>query len=367
MNICVIGCGMQGSVVAQDLSNAGYKVTVLDNDIYYLRELKKISNVKARQFDVKNKVGFIKFIRNFDVIVGALPAALGFYSMECALEAGVDFVDLSYSSANPFLLHDKAKNKKIKIIPDAGFAPGLSNILIGEAYQDFGRIDNLRILVGGIPQKPEPPFNYRITWSLADLIEEYMRPTRIIRNYKMMTVETLSGIEEFAVPKIGRLECFYTDGLRTLMKTIKNVKNMEEKTIRYPGHAKIFNIIIQCGFLSDQLVRYKKRLVKLRDINTEFLRNALRKGDKKDLSILNIEIKKGSKKRKYTCIDYYDEKNDITSMARMTAYTGSIITQCIKNYPNFGVVPPEYLGMEKKLCRFIKAELKKRHIVIKKS
>jgi lysine 6-dehydrogenase len=364
MNICVVGAGMQGSVIAQDLVRAEHKVTVLDSNITYLRQLKKIVNVKAQQFDVKSKVKFIRLIQKFDIVVGALPAALGFYTMDCCLKAGVDLIDLSYSPEDPFTFHEKAEQEKIRIVPDAGFAPGLSNILIGEAYQQLGGFDTVRLLVGGIPQLPQPPFNYNMTWSLDDLIEAYTRPARIIHNYKITQRKPLDGIEEFTVPKIGRLECFYTDGLRTLLRTIKNVKNMEEKTIRYPGHAHLFQTILECGFFSDLLVPYNKRLVKVRDVNLEFLRNILSTGDEKDITILIIEVEKNGTEQRFSCVDYYDEKTNTTSMARMTAYTGSIITQCIKNYPHFGVIPPEYLGMEKSICQFIKSELRKRNIII---
>jgi lysine 6-dehydrogenase len=366
MEICIIGAGMQGSVVAQDLVKSGHDVTVLDNNINLLRQLKKTVNINAREFNVKNKVKFIKFIKSFNLVVGALPASMGYYTMDCALRAGVDLVDLSYASEDPFILHDRAEREGIRIVPDAGFAPGLSNILIGETYQAFGGIDNLRILVGGIPQKPEPPFNYHMTWSIVDVIEEYSRPSQIIKNKETITVEALSGIEEFTLPRTGKFECFYTDGLRTLLKTMKHVKNMEEKTIRYPGHARLFRALIKCGFFSDQVVRYRKRLVNVRDVNIEYLRKVLRGADQEDLSIMIIQLEKGRKRRKYTCIDYYDRKKSITSMARMTAYTGSIIAQCIKKYDHFGIIPPEHLGMDKKIFKYIKTELKKRNIIIKK-
>lgn len=367
MNICVVGVGMQGSIVAQDLVKSGHTVTVLDSNINLLRQLKKTAKVNAREINVTNKVKFIRFIKPFDLIIGALPAAMGFYTMDCAIRAGVDLVDLSYSPEDPFLLHDKAAQEGIRIVPDAGFAPGLSNILIGETYQEFKGIDTLRILVGGIPQNPKPPFNYHMTWSLTDVIEEYTRPAKILKNKEIITIDALSGIEEFSLPKIGKLECFYTDGLRTLLKTMKHVKTMEEKTIRYPGHAKLFKTLIDCGFFSNQSIRYKKRLVNLRDVNIEYLRNILRSGEKEDLSILIIEITKGRKKRKFTCVDYYDTRKGITSMARMTAYTGSVVAQCIKKYEHYGVIPPEHLGMDKKLCRYIKSEIKKRNIIIKKT
>lgn len=364
MKIGVLGAGMQGSIAAQDLANTGFKVTVFDNNISSLRLLKRHIPIKAQQFNVKSKVKFIRLLKNFDLVIGALPAALGYYTMDCAIAAGVDCVDMSYSHEDPLKLHAKAQRAKVRIIPDAGFAPGLSNILVGEAYQQFNGIDKLRILVGGVPQKPVPPFYYRITWSPTDLVEEYTRPARIIKNKEQITVEALSDIESFTVPKVGTLECFYTDGLRTLLQTITNVESMEEKTIRYPGHAELFKTIIKCGFFSDQQVRCGKQMMSIKSISTEYLRIMLSQGNEQDISIMDIEIRKGKNKRRYRCIDYYDAKNGITSMARMTAYTASIIGQCIKHYPDYGVIPPEYLGKNRKLTLFIKNELKKRSITI---
>ncbi len=366
MNVCVVGCGMQGSVAAHDLAKSGHKVVVVDANAKNLSKLSRYENIKTRRFDVMKRNQFVKFMKNFDITLGALPSALGFYTMECAIAAGVDLVDMSYLPEDPFFLHGAAKKRKIKIIPDAGFAPGLSNILIGEAYKKFGGLDRLRILVGGIPQEPIPPFNYRITWSPADLLEEYTRPARIIRNYRETTVETLSGIKEFNMPKIGRLECFYTDGLRTLMKTLRNVKDMEEKTIRYPGHAKLFKTIIECGFLSENPILINKRSCTPKSVTLDILKNMLSQGNKEDLSILIIELSHKHRTKKMICVDYYDEKHKITSMARMTAYSGSIITQCIKGYKGFGVIPPEYLGMDDNFFAQIERELKKRKIIIKK-
>lgn len=366
MKICVVGCGMQGSVAAYDLSGAGHDVTVLDNNIALLRQLKKKCHVNARQFNVLGKVKFVKFLKRFDVVLCALPAALGSYTMDCAIKAGVDLVDMSYTADDPFRLDGKAKERGIKIVPDAGFAPGLSNVLIGETYRELKGIDTLKIMVGGLPQYPAPPFNYTITWSPVDLIEEYTRPTRIYVNGEVKVVETLTGLEDLTIPKVGKVECFYTDGLRTLLNTIRNAKHMEEKTIRYPGHADIFKTLIDCGFLSNENVHCHRNLVSIRDVTIEYLRTALRKGDARDLSIMVIEITRGSKRREYACVDYYDEKNDISSMARMTAYTGSVIAQCIKKYPENGIVTPEHLGMNGQTCSFIKSEIKKRNIHIKK-
>ncbi len=364
MNICILGAGMQGRVVARDLAACGHAVTVADIRTENLNQVPKSPRLKTRRFDVRNRAHLIKFIRHFDVVVGALPAALGFYSMECAIRAGVNLVDFSYSSADPFLLNREAKRRQVKIVPDAGFAPGLGNVLIGDARRTLGRIDSIKILAGGIPQKPIPPFNYRIVFSLSDLLEEYTRPARIVKNFKVTSVDPLTGVKELKVTGVGRLECFYTDGLRTLLKTFRNVKNMEEKTIRYPGHAALLTAIIDCGFLSEIPLRLKPGLVRPKEFTNEFLKSAFSGGSEKDLSILLVEIQSKKKIKRYCCIDYYDTRNRITSMARTTGYTASIITQCIHHYPGFGVIPPEFFGMDKNLYRFIKAELQKRRIFI---
>ena len=362
MKICVVGAGRQGRVVAQDLAETGYQVTVLDIDQDNLSQVPGYKNISLEIFDIQEEKQFIEFLKGFDLAVGALPAGLGFYLMRCVCEARVDLVDLSYLPEDPFLLDDQARKNGVRIVPDAGFAPGLSNIVIGQVAQEFGGLDYLKVMVGGIPQEPLPPFNYRITWSLVDLIEEYTRPARIVKKGKLIEVEALTGIEEFELPGIGRFEAFYTDGLRTLLKTFNDTQQMEEKTIRYPGHARLFKALIDVGLFSDQQVRVEGRTINLKNFMIEFLKENLSKGDEKDLTILIIDLKKGKKARRIKCIDYYDSNRGITSMARLTAYTGSIIAQHIKKYPEFGVIPPEYLGRHRELWSAIQSELVNRGI-----
>lgn len=366
MEVCLLGAGNQGRVVASDLSALGHRVTVLDNNLENLLNLKKRRNIKPLLFDVRNKRRLVNFLKDFEMVIGALPGNFGFYAMECAILAGVDMVDMSYLPEDPFLLNEEAKKRKIRIVPDAGFAPGLSNILVGETYEEWKRIDSLRILVGGIPQKPVPPFNYYLTWSVADLLEEYTRPARIRKNFKMITLPALSGVEEFRVRGIGKLEAFYTDGLRTLLKTFPEISDMEEKTIRYPGHAQLFKAIIEAGFLTEREIKFDNQKIKPKNFTLAFLKDCLTKGDGRDLAILILELKRGEERRRYLCLDYYDEKRKITAMARMTGYTCSVIAQCLKEYPDFGIIPPEYLGKKKDLATFIKKELKKRGIYLRR-
>ncbi len=367
MKIVVLGAGQQGRIAARDLVRGGFQVTALDQDPRNLKLAQQTAGCAARRLDVKDEPGLVAYMKNFDAVLGALPAALGFYGMRCAVRAGVDMVDMSYLPEDPFRLDRQARAKRIRIIPDAGYAPGLSNILCAEGRRALKKVDYLRILVGGIPQRPRPPFNYRITWSPADLLAEYTRPARIWKNFRTVVRPALDGIEEFNVRGIGRLECFYTDGLRTLLTTFRDVRDMEEKTIRYPGHARFFKTLIDAGFLSRTPVDVAGRPVAPYDVTLAYLTSVLGQGDIRDLTILIIELRNRKQSRRYVCIDRYDAKDRITSMARMTAFSAAVIVRVLKRYPGFGVIPPEYLGRDKLLCDFIKTEIRKRGIVIKES
>ncbi|HEX7320380.1 MAG TPA: saccharopine dehydrogenase C-terminal domain-containing protein [bacterium] len=369
MNICVLGGGMQGRVAAFDLARSGHLVTVLDIDRSNLRRLRGTPLIKTVRFDAGDRRSLVTFIKKhrYDAVLGALPAALGFGAMQCAIEARCDMVDMSYLTEDPFLLNTKARKQGVRIIPDAGFAPGLSNLIVGRAASEIKKIDRLRILVGGIPQDPRPPFNYRITWSPADLIEEYLRPARIVHDHRKVVILALTGIEEFTVRGIGRLECFYTDGLRTLLKTLKSIRHMEEKTIRYPGHAALFKTLIAGGFLGTKPLKNGPCGFRPKDLTVQVLRDVLSQGSERDISILIIEIRSDRARRRYMCVDRYDRRRHMTSMTRMTAFSGSLFTQCFKQYPGCGVIPPEQLGQVAPIFEFIITRLARRGIRIARS
>jgi len=84
---------------------------------------------------------------------------------------------------------------------------------------------------------------YKITWCAEDLLEEYTRKAKIVKNGKEQEEDALSDLELIDFPELGKLEAFYTDGVRTLHHTINGVRNMWEKTLRYPSHAEKIKLL----------------------------------------------------------------------------------------------------------------------------
>jgi len=262
------------------------------------------------------------------------------------IEAGKNLVDVTYLSEDPFELNHLAIERGVTVIPDAGVAPGISNFIIGHLSSYFEKINSLKVFVGGIPEKNIPPLGYTLTWSPIDLVEEYTRPARVKKDGKIITVPALSGVEEINWKGIDRLEAFYTDGLRTLLTTMNDVEDMEEKTIRYKGHTEKIKFLIEIGYFGEScngLSPVDVSLCLLKKISSKA------KG-LKDLLLLRIitEGKKNARKERiiYEILDKGDSKH--TAMERTTGFgcgmfSYLLITDKVKQK---GVVPPEKIGKD---------------------
>ena len=120
----------------------------------------------------------------------------------------------------------------------------------------------------------------------------YTRPARIIQNGKLTEVEALTGLEKVTFPPpIGECETFYTDGLSTLLSTIENVDYMDEKTIRYPGHADEIRTLIQCGLLDQEPIEFAGAKVSPRQFTARVVTPKLKTGEVKDVTLLRIDAK----------------------------------------------------------------------------
>jgi saccharopine dehydrogenase-like NADP-dependent oxidoreductase len=375
MKALILGCGNIGSAAAQDLAESTIPVQAVVADKSETRA-KNVAerigrkNVSWIQLDAANHNQLIDTLKNFDIAMGFLPATLGYRLAEACIIAGKNLVDVSYMPENPLTLNDKAAKAGVTIIPDCGLAPGISNILVGHAAEKLDKVRTVRIMVGGLPQNRLKPLGYAITWSPESLIDEYTRKARIVKGGKVMKVKALSGVEKIDFPGIGKLEAFYTDGLRNLVDTLGDVEEMWEKTLRYPGHAKKVKLLKSLGFFDEEKVDVEGLSVSPRKFTVKLFEQKLWKPDVKDVVALKVEVS-GVKNGKeilysYRLLDYYDEKRGFTAMARTTAYTASIIAQLVlkKAVKEKGVVPPERIGMNRLLFQRFLEELEKRGIKI---
>jgi len=189
----------------------------------------------------------------------------------------------------------------------------------------------------------------------------------------VVEVEALTGLEEIEFPDVGKLEAFYTDGLRTLLHTMKGVKSMWEKTLRYPGHAEKIKMLKALGFFDEHPIEVGNTRLSPRDVTIELLGKRLRRPEIRDILAMKVEVG-GTAKGSGRCYDYhlldgYNPESGTTAMARTTAYPASIVGQLIvkKAVEERGVVPLEKLGEKEGFFGEILAELERRQVKIVES
>lgn len=354
MKAVIFGAGLMGSTIAHDLvkSREVEEVTLCDVDVSRLAKARReivSPKLRLKKHDVRRRVQTVDLLRRSDVGIGALPYDLCEYSIKATLAAAVDYVDLIYGWRYEHSSISRiAERRGITIIPACGLAPGLSNVLAWAAADQLDSVREVHIKTGGIPERPKPPLNYRIVFSFEAVLEEYLRKARIVRNGRITDVEALSGLEQITFPRpIGPCECFYTDGLSSLIQTIRHVKEMDEKTIRWPGHVAQIKTLIESGVLDTKPITHNGHKIIPRKFTAQILSDRLSLRNEKDLTLLRVDVK-GKKNGKivrsrYNMIDHFDSRNHITSMARTTSYpcAAAALLLGTNRIGVTGLVPPE--------------------------
>lgn len=373
MKIIVLGAGLVGTPIALDLAaDSTLSVTLVDKSEQALKRAQQ-QNIKTKVLDLSNPAEVSKLVKPFDFVVSAVPGFMGYRTLEAIIDAGRNVVDIAFFPEDPFELNEKALNKKVTAIVDCGVAPGMSHILTGYARHLLDSVQKVRIYVGGLPLVRTWPYEYKAVFSPLDVIEEYTRPARVVENGKVVIKEALSEPEYLDFRNIGTLEAFNSDGLRTLTQTI-DAPDMCEKTLRYPGHIQLMQVLRHSGFFSKNKIKVAGGEVSPLDVTAQLLQKdwKLHPGEK-DLTVMKIivEGKKDGEGRSYTfdLLDFYDDQTNIHSMARTTGYTASVVARLAASgkVREKGIVVPENLGKYPEIVRQILSDLKQRGIEYKES
>ena len=356
-----------GSFIAEELCN-DFEVTVIDNNKSTLNQIgERNQRVSAINFDVKN--GIIEdIIANYDLAVNCLPGFMGFEMLKKIIQCKVSCVDISFMPENCLELSELALENDCLVIPDAGVAPGLSNLIIGNIVAN-NEIEEIQTMVGGLPKKKNPPWNYKVPYSPIDLIEGYTRPARIRVDGKTEIREALSKKQRLEVEGIGELEAFLTDGLRTLLDSkgsLSGVPNLMEFTIRYPGHCDLIRKMINEGKFSDEIVNYKgKKITRKEKTCVELFKSwKLERGEEEFTFMLILAVPSEGNEISYTIYDEFTE--GATSMARTTGLTACAFSRLVleNKIKEKGVICPETLGMNDVFYDYVLDYLKDRGILI---
>jgi lysine 6-dehydrogenase len=352
--IAVLGCGLVGAAIARDLAReTDLEVTVADGNPEALERAKESRRLRALSADLSDPDRITRVARDADAVVGALPGRIGFAMLEAVIRAGKPIADISFSPEDPLALDAFAREKGVTAVVDCGVSPGISNFAVGRSAARLSEIHDVAIHVGGLPVNRDRPFGYAIVFSVADVIEEYTRPARVLEGGRVVTRPALSEIEALEVPGVGTLEAFLTDGLRTLLTTVR-ARSMKEKTLRYPGHAEAMRALRDCGFFETDPVEAGGATISPRAVTEKLLSRAWRLGKtEEELTYLRVVVEgldsAGSRRRyRFELLDRTDPKSRLTSMARTTGFPCAAVAAMLARgqYRDPGVRPPEMLARD---------------------
>ncbi|GGK04061.1 saccharopine dehydrogenase [Lentibacillus kapialis] len=360
MKIGILGSGLMGKEAARDLASSEdvTAIGLADIDIkiaqHVVNQLHS-SKLTAYQVNAKDKQELGHYMRQFDVIINALFYSFNEIVAETAIEVGVNSVDLGghigHVTDKVLKLKEDAKAVGVTLIPDLGVAPGMINILSGYGANKLDGLGSIKLYVGGIPVNPEPPFEYNHVFSMEGVFDHYTDPALIIRNGVKQEIESLTEVERIHFEKFGPLEAFHTSGgTSTLSISYPHLKTLEYKTIRYPGHAEKFKLLVDLNLTRmDYSVDINGQEVNPRDVLLKVLDPIVDLGDKDDVVLLRVQVS-GTKNAQpethvFEMTTYKDRKHNVTAMARATANTISVVAQMIANgtITKRGVYPPEQI------------------------
>ena len=368
-NVVVLGAGMVGSAMATDMAQ-NHQVTLTDISRSVLDKVKlKDNDITTQQLDVTNTEVLQGIIKEYDLVICAVPGFLGFRTLRAIIEAEMDVIDISFLPENALELDALAKERNVTAIVDCGVAPGMDNMILGY-HNGKMKLTDFECLVGGLPKEKKWPFYYKAPFSPVDVIEEYTRPARFVEKGKVVVREPLTDCESVEFDKVGTLESFNSDGLRSIIYTMPHIPNMKEKTLRYPGHVEYVKVLKESGFFCKDKIDLNGIQISPLDFTSKILFNDWKLGEtEKELTIMRVTLKgenaTGQKEEiVYNLYDEYSEETGTSSMARTTGYTATAVANLFLEglFSEKGVFPPELVGKHEVCFEYILKYLENRDI-----
>ena len=365
----VLGCGKVGSVMARDLAESeGWTVLSVDPSMDSLAQVEGHDGIETLCADCSDQAVVRDVAERHDIVIGALPSTLGYRAMETTIRTGTPMCDISFMTDDFLALDELAKEHGVAVIADCGVAPGMSNMLSGWGVSKLDRADDVEILVGGIPRERFQPWEYKAGFSPYDVIEEYVRPSRVVENGEIVIKEALSEPELLDFEGVGTLESFNTDGLRSLADTL-DVPNMRERTMRYPGHIALARAFRDTGLFSEEPVEVNGVEVVPRALLAKLLFPKWTfEPMEEDITVMRVTVEgvlDGVPTRlRWDLLDRLDPATGYTSMSRTTGFTCTVVARMILDgtLDTPGVFAPEMIATREGVLDAIFAGLAERGV-----
>ncbi|TDT74796.1 saccharopine dehydrogenase-like NADP-dependent oxidoreductase [Litoreibacter halocynthiae] len=247
--IAVLGLGKVGSLAAELLHGSGFDVTGIDlatrGDLPF----------PVVALDLTNTSAVEAVFTKQDAVLSCLPFHLNISVAEIAHRAGIHYFDLTEDVPTTNRVIELSKTSKGLMAPQCGLAPGFIGIVGASLIAQLDECRSCKMRVGALPQNPTGLMGYSFNWSPEGVVNEYLNDCEVIEDGARKLVSPMEWMEDIYIDGM-KLEAFTTSGgLGTMCETyLGKVANIDYKTMRYPGHAKLMNF-----FFHELLMRDRRK------------------------------------------------------------------------------------------------------------
>ena len=333
--------------------------------------------IGVKRVDVTDRASTVRLMKaGFDVVASGLPRPFCDSAASAAIEAGVGYADVAASFATIFSLDAAARKTGVTVVPHIGLDIGIDRVLCGVGARKLDRPERFHVWCGGFPQKGTQGYNnpikYKISWYWPYAVSSNLGASKVLRDGKIAEVPHLSDPEDIDFPEpIGRCEAYTTGDLIDVVEHLglKGVKDAWAKTVRWPGHCEIWRKLLGLHLLDGEPLKVRGVEVSPFDFFIALGEKTLQYGPGEgDAICQRVEVsgvKDGQQAAYiYEFIDLADIENNISAMARTTAFPCSVVAQMIAKgeFGMKGVVHPVKIGYDKGLSDRFFGELSKRRI-----
>jgi lysine 6-dehydrogenase len=361
----VLGAGRQGTASAYDMARWGdaKRVILADRDLaiaehaaHRVNQLIGSKVAYAAQVEVTDMAALGRMLSGVDAFVSAVPYYYNLDITRVAVKVKASMCDLGGNTdivRQQHAFDAEAKKLGISIIPDCGQVPGLGSSLTVYTMSLLDEATDVYMWDGGIPQSPQPPFNYLLTFHVAGLTNEYAEPAIFLRNGKITLVEPMTELETVEFPdSVGTLEAFVAGGgTSTMPWTFEGkLRTLQNLTLRYPGHLKQLRAFWDLGLWDLKPVLVGNNEVVPRDVfhvlyepKVTFPNDRVKS---KDIVLVRVKAlgKKGGQPAQAVVelVDRFDETTGFTAMERTTGWDAAIVAEMMAH----GLTPRGAGGVE---------------------
>lgn len=366
MHIFVLGTGMIGTTVVSELAKFPEVTAITAVDISRASIDKCLAiadnpRVNGKVAALATEEDIANVLKSADLAVACLPHSLSLTAIKAAIASKCHLVDLVGSRFDEKMaLNAIAEQAEVLIVPGCGVAPGITNFLAARGIDLLDEADEAVMTCGGIPRHPIAPLWYQVVYRLESLLSLYTKPATAIENGEIIELPPLSDLREttFKEP-VGLCETVITDAHSTAYILKGRVKNLTERTVRYPGHWEKMKVLAELGFLDNAPLEIDGMALTPKAVAEKVLALKMVGGSNEDVTVLRVEVT-GTKdgefiKHNWEMVDLYDHGRGITSMAKTTAIPAALIAEWIatKKITETGVIPIESLIIRERFEPFL--------------